>query len=227
MKVSVMRVNGKIKTYNNSKGFGFIRDENGEDRFFHITDVQSDKEPQVQQLVEFRPSNNAKGLSAVGIQLKGTPEPQAYVLLGNKRVKASNIKEYGVVDNRTYHQKVYYEENSKLNQGLDIFLLSLELLSGSNPSKSLDPVNGATHFFTEISQQQAKLLREGKKKTLFSTRQKNNRIYESSTLFAKSSELLEKGSRYLYVTTYQRDNYTIYEKIDETLQELDRLLNHY
>jgi len=60
---------GKVKWYNEVKGFGFIETENGEDIFVHRTGLSSPYnglEPD--QEVEFETKQGDKGLSAVNVK---------------------------------------------------------------------------------------------------------------------------------------------------------------
>lgn len=43
------------------KGFGFITDENGENRYFHVVKVQNPDLIKKNAAVTFEPTNNAKG----------------------------------------------------------------------------------------------------------------------------------------------------------------------
>lgn len=58
---------GTVKFYNESKGFGFIKAENGEEIFVHITGLV-DKINQDDQ-VEFEVTQGKKGLNAVNGKL--------------------------------------------------------------------------------------------------------------------------------------------------------------
>ncbi|KQN35237.1 cold-shock protein [Pedobacter sp. Leaf41] len=58
---------GTVKFYNESKGFGFIKAENGEEIFVHITGLV-DKINQDDQ-VEFEVTQGKKGLNAVNVKL--------------------------------------------------------------------------------------------------------------------------------------------------------------
>lgn len=58
---------GTVKFYNESKGFGFIKSENGEEIFVHITGLV-DKINQDDH-VEFEVTQGKKGLNAVNVKL--------------------------------------------------------------------------------------------------------------------------------------------------------------
>ena len=60
---------GKVKWFNESKGFGFIERESGEDVFVHYTSIQGDgfKTLKEGQAVEFDIANDAKGSKAVNV----------------------------------------------------------------------------------------------------------------------------------------------------------------
>lgn len=57
---------GKVKWFNNSKGFGFIQQDNGEDVFVHFTAIQGEgyKSLKDGQEVEFEVVKGPKGLQA-------------------------------------------------------------------------------------------------------------------------------------------------------------------
>ncbi len=61
--------NGKIKWYNEIKGFGFIVSENGDDIFVHRSGLSStDGELQPEQQVEFETKQGDKGLFATNVK---------------------------------------------------------------------------------------------------------------------------------------------------------------
>lgn len=64
-----MRVTGKVKWFNDTKGYGFISQEDGTDVFVHHTAIQSEgfRSLQEEQLVEFEVIRGAKGLQAQNV----------------------------------------------------------------------------------------------------------------------------------------------------------------
>lgn len=61
---------GKVKWYNEVKGFGFIESDNGEDIFVHRTSLAGVKGIlQPEQKVEFETKQGEKGLVAINVKL--------------------------------------------------------------------------------------------------------------------------------------------------------------
>lgn len=65
-----MRVTGKVKWFNDAKGFGFISRENGEDVFVHFRAIQGTgfKSLQEGQKVTFNVVQGPKGLQADAVE---------------------------------------------------------------------------------------------------------------------------------------------------------------
>ncbi len=61
-----MRTTGKVKWFNNSKGYGFIEQPTGVDVFVHYSAIQEDgyKSLTEGQMVEFEITNGPKGPQA-------------------------------------------------------------------------------------------------------------------------------------------------------------------
>jgi cold shock protein len=60
---------GKVKWFNDAKGFGFIEQDSGEDVFVHFSAIQMDgfKTLAEGQMVEFEVASGAKGLHASSV----------------------------------------------------------------------------------------------------------------------------------------------------------------
>jgi CspA family cold shock protein len=63
------RVQGVVKWFNQSKGFGFIRDEAGQELFVHFSAIQSDGQKTLTQgeRVEFHVVPGARGIQAANV----------------------------------------------------------------------------------------------------------------------------------------------------------------
>ena len=80
------RIKGKVKWFNDAKGFGFIEQEGGEDLFVHFSAIQSEgfKMLAEGQAVEFDLKQgdkvlNATELASAATSASGTPAPQGSV----------------------------------------------------------------------------------------------------------------------------------------------------
>ncbi|MBL7933978.1 MAG: cold shock domain-containing protein [Bacteroidia bacterium] len=58
---------GTVKFFNEAKGFGFIKDENGQDIFVHVTGLREDIREN--DTVVFETENGKKGLNAINVSL--------------------------------------------------------------------------------------------------------------------------------------------------------------
>lgn len=59
--------NGTVKFFNEEKGFGFIKEDNGQDIFVHVSGLKA--EIRENDRVTFEVEQGRKGLNAVNVQL--------------------------------------------------------------------------------------------------------------------------------------------------------------
>jgi len=168
-------MDGRVKTYNSDRGFGFILDEDGNDRFFHVSSVRSIEEPTRGIKVTFKPAQSERGLIAQDIQIKEDKSRPQFYAFGDVRVKLSNIKNYGIAEEVSGRYEEKEEENTFINTSINSLLSFLNVES---------------------------------------------KPYEA---------WVERLRKYLYVTTYQDDNYRFEEDnkafdIFKACADLDELL---
>ena len=68
---------GKIMQYNKNKGYGFIIDDGGTKRFFHISNLRTKTIPKIEDTVTFEPIVLPKGLGATEVRVVRTPGDSA------------------------------------------------------------------------------------------------------------------------------------------------------
>jgi CspA family cold shock protein len=75
--VAVDRTQGKVKWFNDVKGFGFISGDGGQDIFVHHTAIVADGYRSLKEgeLVEFDLEPGPKGLKAVNVRKVDAPQP--------------------------------------------------------------------------------------------------------------------------------------------------------
>lgn len=61
-------MNGTVKFFNDSKGFGFITPDNGNDLFFHISDVENQEELKDGEAVSFDTTAGDRGEKAINVR---------------------------------------------------------------------------------------------------------------------------------------------------------------
>ncbi|MFG1172874.1 cold-shock protein [Erwiniaceae bacterium CAU 1747] len=86
-----MAMNGTITTWFKDKGFGFIKDENGDNRYFHVIKVANPDLIKKDAAVTFEPTTNSKGLSAYSVKV--APDSK-YIYIAGERLKLTSIKSF-------------------------------------------------------------------------------------------------------------------------------------
>lgn len=172
---------GKIIKYFEEKGYGFILDEKGEKRFFHISDTLSPLDIKEYLFVEFEPSKNKKGLSSTNIKITNKSTNTKFINIYDTNIKCSNIKQFGIA-----------KANELFFKKSDSFITDL--------------------FGVDTS-------------TLI-TYEDLPELYEFETISLgkdlRGFEEVEVPYNYLYITTYQGDNY----KWKDDLETLEKKLKY-
>ena len=104
-----MAMNGTITTWFEDKGFGFIKDENGDNRYFHVIKVANPELIKKDAAVTFEPTTNNKGLSAYAVKV--VPESK-YIY-----IKLTAIKSYVVYSEEVPADARIDKENAVLSVG--------------------------------------------------------------------------------------------------------------
>ncbi|WP_313655378.1 cold shock domain-containing protein [Pantoea sp.] len=110
-----MAMNGTITTWFKDKGFGFIKDENGDNRYFHVIKVANPDLIKKDAAVTFEPTTNNKGLSAYAVKV--APESK-YIYIAGERLKITSIKSWLVYNEEVPADTGIDKENAVLSVGL-------------------------------------------------------------------------------------------------------------
>ncbi|HBH8229646.1 TPA: cold shock domain-containing protein, partial [Raoultella ornithinolytica] len=108
--------------------FGFIKDENGDNRYFHVIKVANPELIKKDAAVTFEPTTNNKGLSAYAVKV--VPESK-YIYIAGERLKLTSIKSYLVYSEEVPADTRIDKENAVLSVGI--------LMSSIKPKSDVKP----------------------------------------------------------------------------------------
>lgn len=108
-------MNGTITTWFEDKGFGFIKDEDGDNRYFHIIKVTNPELIKKGAAVTFEPGTNNKGLSAFGVKVLASSK---YIFIAGEQIKITAIKSFRVYSEDVPVEAKIDKENTVLSVGL-------------------------------------------------------------------------------------------------------------
>ncbi|MDY0971731.1 cold-shock protein [Siccibacter turicensis] len=121
-------MNGTITTWFKDKGFGFIKDENGDNRYFHVIKVANPELIKKDAAVTFEPTTNNKGLSAYAVKV--VPDSK-YIFIAGERLKLASIKSFVVYSEEVPADTRIDKENAVLSVG--------SLMSNIRPKSAAKP----------------------------------------------------------------------------------------
>lgn len=144
-------MNGTITTWFEDKGFGFIKDENGDNRYFHVIKVANPDLIKKDAAVTFEPTTNNKGLSAYAVKV--IPESK-YIYIAGERLKLTSIKSYLVYSEEVPADAPIDKENTVLSVGM--LMNSIRPKSAAKPGEmrslkklAITTFQGSTLIFSE------------------------------------------------------------------------------
>ncbi len=144
-------MNGTITTWFKDKGFGFIKDENGDNRYFHVIKVANPDLIKKDAAVTFEPTTNNKGLSAYAVKV--VPESK-YIYIAGERLKLTSIKSYLVYSEEVPAETRIDKENAVLSVG--VLMGSIRPKSAAKPGEmrtlkqlAITTFQGTTLIFSE------------------------------------------------------------------------------
>jgi cold shock CspA family protein len=144
-------MNGTITTWFKDKGFGFIKDENGENRYFHVIKVANPDLIKKDAAVTFEPGTNNKGLSAFAVKV--LPESK-YIYIAGERIKLTSIKSYVVFSEDVPVESGIDKENAVLSVGVLLNNIRPKAAAKAGEMRSLKKLaittfQGTTLIFSE------------------------------------------------------------------------------
>lgn len=146
-----MAMNGTITTWFKDKGFGFIKDENGDNRYFHVIKVANPELIKKDAVVTFEATANNKGLSAYAVKV--VPESK-YIYIAGERLKLTSIRSYLVYSEDVSADTRIDKETAVLSVG--VLMNSIRPRSAAKPGEmrslkklAITTFQGTTLIFTE------------------------------------------------------------------------------
>ena len=144
-------MNGTITTWFEDKGFGFIKDENGDNRYFHIIKVANPDLIKKDAAVTFEPTTNNKGLSAFAVKVI---QESKNIYIAGERLKLSSIKSYVVYSEEVPAATRIDKSNAVLSVGILMNSISPKATAKPGEMRSLKKLaittfQGTTLIFSE------------------------------------------------------------------------------
>lgn len=149
-----------------------------------------------------------------------------FILLGNTRIKVGNIKDYGISNERVRCEKIYRLAEGEKNGLLAAILRNTDLV-WEEEVEELTPIR---EYQFEVSDIDHENRAEFPRATTYKRyRNKNGKVVDSHSIATMDDSVIEIKRKYLYISTFQKDNFRFYEDevdfdIIKKCCELDNLL---
>ena len=192
---------GRIKRFIEDKGYGFITGEDGQDYFFHISQVRDMVEIKNYMIVNFDITDGKKGKNAVNIRVSEQNNTSRFVTCGGTNIRLNNIKQYGLGKYPVLYEKVFQEY---IVCNVNASFLE-RLLIGSEEKKY--KFEGEWSAYWEISEEDVdRFINDDM--TSVCARKSNGELTHDTSLHKKRRDVYKvEYKKYLYITTYQNDNF--------------------
>ena len=140
-------MNGTITTWFEDKGFGFIKDEEGDNRYFHIIKVTNPELIKKGASVTFEPGTNNKGLSAFKVKVLASSK---YIFIAGEQIKITAIKSFRVYSEEVPAEAKVDKENTVLSVGLLMNIIRPKESAESSKMRSLQKLAITTFQNSEL-----------------------------------------------------------------------------
>lgn len=223
---------GKVKMYNEDKGYGFIAGEDGTDYFVHASAVSSAETLYRGANVSFDPGENERGKIARKVLIVQPVNRPTFIQFGDVRIKLSNIKNYGIDTCNASFVKVY-EYDAQIVKEHERKQADIKKAGGLRAlfyiPWSVDPyVWKGKRAYISASNKRTESF-NGDVSEYWPSYKKNEDGTIELDYQKTDDEVITEQQHYLYVTTYQGDNFRFIEHetdfdIFEKCKELDKYM---
>ncbi|WP_304653064.1 cold-shock protein [uncultured Ligilactobacillus sp.] len=196
---------GRVVKFFDNKGYGFITGEDGESYFFHISQLINSQSIDRGDLVYFSPTTSNKGKQARQVNVKETNKKK-FITIGNKRVKLSNIKEYG-----SSYEYAVYEVKSEDDGGL----------RGISEIETDSEILDGIFFVLDMFSTAADAFSNEKPKIYYEFSHWSRYYVESK------NGVVCKKVPYVWITTYQNETYRFHDERNVGLEDLRTQIDSY
>ena len=221
---------GRIKRFIEDKGYGFITGEDGQDYFFHISQVRDMVEIKNWMVVNFDIVDGKKDKNAVNIRVSEQNNTSRFVTLGDLNIRLNNIKEYSIGTYFIVYKKIFTKTIIKKERKGFLGIKRIKSIPIYKPTSewhrryySLDEKESTDEMYNDYNGKSIADMEEGYNVYKYEMqticyRDKNGDISmdgDENWKYVKIDKTLPiigylykfEEKKYLEITTFQRDSY--------------------